>query len=107
MASSARGYKIMEHVHESKFLGWNRLKNCGFFFIIFSQLTKEKKSLDDKLQEMTQQLGDEEEKAKSLAKQKAKQEAVIADLEERLRNAERVMMEIPTRFWRCAPTVQH
>ena len=49
---------------------------------------------------MTQQLGDEEEKAKSLAKQKAKQEAVIADLEERLRNAERVMMEIPTR---CAP----
>lgn len=47
---------------------------------------------------MTQQLGDEEEKAKSLAKQKAKQDAVIADLEERLRNAERVMMEIPTRF---------
>ena len=91
MASSARGYKIMEHVHESKCLKL-------FFFIIFSQLTKEKKSLDDKLQEMTQQLGDEEEKAKSLAKQKAKQEAVIADLEERLRNAERVMMEIPTRF---------
>ena len=83
-------------------VGWKQI-----FFFVFSQLTKEKKSLDDKLQEMTQQLGDEEEKAKSLAKQKAKQEAVIADLEERLRNAERVMMEIPTRFWRCAPTVQH
>ena len=74
-----------------------------FFWSFFSQLTKEKKSLDDKLQEMTQQLGDEEEKAKSLAKQKVKQEAVIADLEERLRNAERVMIEIPTRFWRCSP----
>ena len=68
--------------------------------IIFSQLTKEKKSLDDKLQEMTQQLGDEEEKAKSLAKQKAKQDALIADLEERLRNAERVIILIPARFSR-------
>ena len=56
----------------------------------FSQLTKEKKSLDDKLQEATQQLADEEEKAKGLAKQKAKQDALIADLEERLRNSEKV-----------------
>jgi hypothetical protein len=36
-------------------------------------------------------LADEEEKAKGLSKQKAKQDAVIADLEERLRNEERVM----------------
>lgn len=56
----------------------------------FSQLTKEKKSLEDKLQEATQQLADEEEKAKGLAKQKAKQDALIADLEERLRNSEKV-----------------
>lgn len=56
----------------------------------FLQLTKEKKSLEDKLQETTQQLADEEEKAKGLAKQKTKQDALIADLEERLRNSERV-----------------
>ena len=55
-----------------------------------SQLTKEKKSLEDKLQETTQSLADEEEKAKGLAKQKTKQDALIADLEERLRNEERV-----------------
>lgn len=55
-----------------------------------SQLTKEKKSLEDKLQEANQQLADEEEKAKGLAKQKAKQDALIADLEERLRNSEKV-----------------
>jgi len=46
--------------------------------------------LEDKLQETTQHLADEEEKAKSLAKQKSKQDALIADLEERLRNSERV-----------------
>lgn len=46
--------------------------------------------MEDKLQETTQQLADEEEKAKGLAKQKAKQDALIADLEERLRNSERV-----------------
>lgn len=53
-------------------------------------MTKEKKSLEDKLQETTQALADEEEKAKGLAKQKAKQDALIADLEERLRNSEKV-----------------
>ena len=53
-------------------------------------MTKEKKSLEDKLQEATQALADEEEKAKGLAKQKAKQDALIADLEERLRNSEKV-----------------
>jgi len=48
--------------------------------------------LEDKLQETGQQLADEEEKAKSLAKTKAKNEALIADLEERLRNSERVSL---------------
>lgn len=55
-------------------------------------MTKEKKSLEDKLQEATQSLADEEEKAKGLAKQKAKQDALIADLEERLRNSEKVRL---------------
>ena len=64
------------------------------------QLTKEKKSLEDKLHETTQQLGDEEEKAKGLAKQKAKQDALIADLEERLRNSERVSVKISKRVGR-------
>lgn len=48
--------------------------------------------MEDKLQETTQQLADEEEKAKSLTKTKAKNEALIADLEERLRNSERVSL---------------
>lgn len=48
--------------------------------------------MEDKLQETSQQLADEEEKAKSLAKTKAKNEALIADLEERLRNSERVSL---------------
>lgn len=64
--------------------------NKVFFSLL--QLTKEKKSLEDKLQETSQQLADEEEKAKSLAKTKAKNEALIADLEERLRNSERVSL---------------
>ena len=50
--------------------------------------------MEDKLQETSQQLADEEEKAKGLAKQKAKQDALIADLEERLRNSERVSHEL-------------
>ena len=58
--------------------------------LLFQQLTKDKKSLEDKLQETNQALADEEEKAKGLAKQKAKQDALIADLEERLRNSEKV-----------------
>lgn len=46
--------------------------------------------MEEKLNETSQALVDEEEKAKSLAKQKTKQDAVIADLEERLKNEERV-----------------
>ena len=62
--------------------------------LLFQQLTKDKKSLEDKLQETNQALADEEEKAKGLAKQKAKQDALIADLEERLRNSEKVGNEL-------------
>lgn len=50
--------------------------------------------MEEKLNETSQALVDEEEKAKSLAKQKAKQDAVIADLEERLRNEERARQEL-------------
>ena len=67
--------------------------------LLFQQLTKDKKSLEDKLQETNQALADEEEKAKGLAKQKAKQDALIADLEERLRNSEKVGNELVQRWY--------
>jgi len=53
-------------------------------------LTKEKKTLEERLNEMVSQLGDEEEKAKQLAKIKSKYEAIIADLEERLKKEQEV-----------------
>jgi len=54
------------------------------------QLTKEKKTLEERLNEMVSQLGDEEEKAKQLNKIKTKYEAIIADLEERLKREQEV-----------------
>lgn len=42
---------------------------------------QEKKQLEEHLSEVTDQLTEEEEKAKSLNKLKNKQEAIIADLE--------------------------
>lgn len=42
---------------------------------------QEKKQLEERLSEVTDQLTEEEEKTKSLNKLKNKQEAVIADLE--------------------------
>jgi len=53
-------------------------------------LTKEKKTLEERLNEMVSQLGDEEEKAKQLNKIKTKYEAIIADLEERLKKEQEV-----------------
>lgn len=53
-------------------------------------MTKEKKTLEERLNEMVSQLGDEEEKAKQLAKIKSKYEAIIADLEERLKKEQEV-----------------
>lgn len=51
---------------------------------------KEKKSLEDRMNEITSHLGDEEEKVKALAKLKNKYEAIIADLEERLKREQQV-----------------
>jgi len=53
-------------------------------------LSKEKKTLEERLNEMVSQLGDEEEKAKQLNKIKTKYEAIIADLEERLKKEQEV-----------------
>jgi len=55
-------------------------------------MAKEKKTLEEKVTELSSMLGDEEEKAKQLAKTKNKYEAIIADLEERLKKEQ----EVPT-----------
>uniref|UniRef100_A0A669D181 Myosin-10 n=1 Tax=Oreochromis niloticus TaxID=8128 RepID=A0A669D181_ORENI len=55
--------------------------------------TQEKKQLEERLNEVTDQLTEEEEKTKSLNKLKNKQEAVIADLEERLKREEQGRLE--------------
>ena len=47
-------------------------------------LLKEKKILEERANDLSQTLAEEEEKAKHLSKLKAKHEATIADLEERL-----------------------
>lgn len=51
---------------------------------------KEKKTLEDRLAEVSQALAEEEEKSKHLSKLKAKQEATIVDLEERHRKEQQV-----------------
>ena len=66
-------------------------------------MVKEKKTLEDKVTELTSLLGDEEERAKQLNKTKNKYEAIIADLEQRLakeqevRTSELICIEI--RMW--------
>jgi len=63
------------------------------FFVLYGcslQLLKEKKTLEERLNEMVSQLGDEEEKAKQLNRVKTKYEAIIADLEERLKKEQEV-----------------
>ena len=47
------------------------------------QVLKEKKQLEDKVQEIQVALAEEEDKAKQLSKLKVKHEAIIADVEER------------------------
>ncbi len=54
------------------------------------QLSKEKKHFEDRLNEIVSNLGDEEEKVKRLSKEKNKYEAIIADLEERLKREQQV-----------------
>jgi len=53
-------------------------------------MAKEKKSLEERVSELSSMLGDEEEKAKQLAKTKNKYEAIIAELEERLKKEQEV-----------------
>ena len=48
------------------------------------------------MNEMVSQLGDEEEKAKQLSKIKSKYEAIIADLEERLKKEQEVNIAVNT-----------
>ncbi|KAH3876135.1 hypothetical protein DPMN_039417 [Dreissena polymorpha] len=54
------------------------------------KLTKEKRSLEERLAEVSSSLVKEEEKAKQLGKLKTKYEAIIADLEDRLRKEQQV-----------------
>eukprot|EP00069_Balaena_mysticetus_P008712 bmy_01175T0 len=55
---------------------------------------QEKKLLEDRIAEFTTNLMEEEEKSKSLAKLKNKHEAMITDLEERLRREEKQRQEL-------------
>lgn len=54
---------------------------CTVVFIKLYLSEQEKKNIEEHLSEVTDQLTEEEEKAKSLNKLKNKQEAIIADLE--------------------------
>ena len=47
------------------------------------KVIKERKQLEDKVQEIQVSLAEEEDKAKQLSKLKVKHEAIIADVEER------------------------
>ena len=58
-------------------------------FVCF-QLSKEKKTLDDRVTELSNHLAEEEERGKATVKQKSKLEALVADLEERLRKEQEV-----------------
>ena len=58
------------------------------------QLGKEKKHFEDRLNEIMSSLGDEEEKVKQLSKLKNKYEAIIADLEERLKREQQVITNV-------------
>ena len=55
-----------------------------------AKLLKEKRSLEERLSEANSQIVEEEEKSKQLGKLKNKYEAIIADLEERLRKEQQV-----------------
>uniref|UniRef100_A0A8C4HZ95 Myosin-10 n=1 Tax=Dicentrarchus labrax TaxID=13489 RepID=A0A8C4HZ95_DICLA len=59
-----------------------------------SKFLKEKKLMEDRINEMTSVLAEEEEKAKNLSKVKNKQEMMIADLEERLKKEEKTRQEL-------------
>lgn len=63
---------------------------CWSYVVLHVQLSKEKKSLDDRVAELASRLAEEEERSKVAVKQKAKLEALVADLEERLRREQEV-----------------
>lgn len=63
-----------------------------------AQLTKEKKALDERVAELLTQVAEEEEKSKTAIKQKNKYEALIAELEERLRREQEVIISICNYF---------
>lgn len=54
------------------------------------KLLKEKKLMEERLSEAQLNMAEEEEKSKQLGKLKNKYEAIIADLEERLRKEQQV-----------------
>ena len=59
-------------------------------FILYLQLSKEKKSLDERLQDAEATLTEEEEKSKGLMKLKARYESSIGELEDKLHKEEKV-----------------
>lgn len=59
---------------------------------------QEKKTLEERLSEVTDQLTEEEEKTKSLNKLKNKQEAVIADLDGKSPNVIPVKLQLQLMF---------
>lgn len=63
------------------------------YFFFFEQ---EKKQLEERLSEVTDQLTEEEEKTKSLNKLKNKQDAMIADLEGNC------LISLNSRFYSCS-----
>lgn len=58
------------------------------------KLFKEKKNLEERFSELSMQCVEEEEKAKQLGKLKTKYEAIISDLEERLRKEQQVRHQL-------------
>jgi len=68
---------------------------CSFYCgSVRVQLSKEKKALDDRVTELSTHLAEEEERSKVAVKQKSKLEALVADLEERLRKEQEVNISL-------------
>jgi len=73
-----------------KFVSHYQLILYNSFWFLWLQLSKEKKTLDDRVAELSSHLAEEEERSKVAVKQKSKLEALVADLEERLRKEQEV-----------------
>ena len=57
-------------------------------------MSKEKKTIEERLNDLTSNLGDEEEKVKQLNKLKHKYESIIAELEERRKREQQLRAEL-------------